>query len=59
MKLISRNENGKLFVHSLDLEIFIGDLFANCKTESEIEFVKDAIIGATEIVAEDYIEELS
>ena len=59
MKLIARNDNGKLYIDTLGLDVMFGDLFDNCKTESEIEFVKDAIIGSVENVAEDFLDELN
>ena len=33
--MLKRNENGKLSLSSIDLQIFIGALFEKCKTENE------------------------
>lgn len=50
--------NGKLELKSLDLMIKLGDLFENCKTEREIDWLLQQIIESAEIVAEEVLDEL-
>jgi hypothetical protein len=56
--MLKRNEKGKLLLKSLDLDIFIGDLFAKCDTEKEIEWLQEQLQSCTECRAEERIEEL-
>ena len=58
-KIVERAENGKLKINSLDLQILIGDMFELCKTEHEIEFVSESIIGTAENITEEMLEELN
>lgn len=37
--MLKRKENGKLYLSTLDLEIFMGDLFEKCKTVHEVEWL--------------------
>lgn len=56
--MLSRNENGKLVLKSLDLQIFLGDLFEKCENEHEIEWLQNQITECTECIAEERKEEL-
>ena len=56
--MLNRNENGKLALNSLDLQIFLGDLFGKCKNEHEIGWLKEEITGITECIADERSEEL-
>ena len=58
-KTVERAENGKLKINMLDLQILIGDMFNLCKTEHEIEFVSEAIIGTAENITEEMIDGLN
>jgi len=55
--MLSR-ENGKLKLNSLDLEIFIGDLFAKCNTEKEINWLEEQLQLMIECLAEERINEI-
>ena len=50
--------DGKLELKSLDLMIRLGDLFENCKTEQEIEWLLQEIVESAEVVAEEALDEL-
>ncbi|KZL94337.1 hypothetical protein [Clostridium magnum] len=56
--MLERNEKGKLSLKSLDLEIFIGDLFAKCSTEEEIDWLQEQLQSCVECSAEERLEEL-
>jgi hypothetical protein len=56
--MLSRNENGKLKFKSLDFEIFIGDLYAECNTEKEIEWLQEQLQPIIEGLAEERLEEI-
>ncbi|WP_159449964.1 hypothetical protein [Clostridium massiliodielmoense] len=56
--MLERNEKGKLFLKSLDLQIFLGDLYAKCKTEHEVEWVQEQLEDAVECLARERMEEL-
>lgn len=58
MTLFSRTENGKLFVSTLDLQIFFGELFTLAKDESEVDFILENIQGVVELVSEERMEKL-
>lgn len=55
--LVERNKEGKLVIKSLDLQIFLGDLFDICETEEEVEFILSNIQECAECTAEETIEE--
>lgn len=55
--MLKRNEKGKLVLNTLDLQVFLGDLFYMCKTEKEVSFLLENIIECTECIAEEVIEE--
>lgn len=56
--MLSRNEKGKLSLDGLDLEIFLGDLFSECKNKHEITWLEEQITGCTEGIAEERLEEI-
>lgn len=56
--MLNRREDGKLTLKSLDLQIFLGDLFEKCKTEREVEWLQGEVTACVEIVADDKREEL-
>lgn len=45
-------------VNSLDIDIYFGDLFEECKNESEVEWLKELLISSCECIAEERLEEL-
>ena len=51
--MISRNEKGKLVIQSLDMEIFIGELFEKCQTEHEVEWVQNELTGMIDLMADE------
>lgn len=55
--MLIRNESGKLFLQSLDLEIFLADLFVKCKNEREVEWLKEQLQESVEVIAEEAEEE--
>lgn len=57
-KMISRNEKGKLVMQSLDMEIFIGELFEKCQTEHEVEWVQKELTGTIDTIADERICEI-
>lgn len=57
-KLLTRREDGRLVLQSLDLEILIGDLFALCKNERETEWLEENLAGVVEVEAERRRDEL-
>ncbi|EDS78067.1 hypothetical protein CBC_0711 [Clostridium botulinum C str. Eklund] len=56
--MLERNEKGKLFLRSLDLQIFLGNLYAECRNQHEVEWVQEQLSDAVECLAEERIEEL-
>ncbi|MGL5712230.1 MAG: hypothetical protein ACRCX2_04370 [Paraclostridium sp.] len=56
--MIKRTERGTLQVNTLELDIFMGELFLNCNTEKEVEFISELITGSLEKTSEERIEEL-
>lgn len=56
--MLNRNAKGKLEFKSLDMQIFIGDLYAECKTEKEINWVEEQLQAIVECSAEERLEEL-
>lgn len=55
--MLSR-ENGKLKLDSLDMEIFIGDLFAKCNKEKEINWLEEQLQSMIEYLAEERMNEI-
>ena len=58
MSILTRTKEGKLQISCLDLEIMLGDLFASCKTEKELDFVRDNLEGATEKIYDERLDEI-
>lgn len=56
--MLERNRKGKLVLNTLDLQIFLGDLFEKCEDEHEIMWLTDEIKGITEYIADERREEL-
>jgi hypothetical protein len=56
--MITRSENGKLKLNSLDAEIFFGDLLYLANTVNELDFIKDNLVGIIENIYEERLEEL-
>lgn len=56
--MLERTEKGKLKLNSLNLQIFLGDLFEKCEDEHEIEWLQNQIIECTECIADERREEL-
>lgn len=56
--MLSRNENGKLAVNTLDLDIFIADLLGNCKTRHEVEWISEMIVDTVECGMHDRLLDL-
>lgn len=56
--MLKRKENGKLVLSSLDLQIFLGDLFEECENEKEVEWLTEQICEAAECVGEERLEEM-
>lgn len=55
---IARRENGKLVLDMYELESVIENIFDECRTKSEIEFVFDNINSINEVYAERKIDDL-
>ncbi|MEY8001562.1 hypothetical protein AB8U03_15440 [Clostridium sp. Mt-5] len=51
-------KNGKLAFNCLDAQIFLGDMFAKCKNEHEVEWVQEQLKDCVEGIAEERLEEL-
>ena len=45
-------------VNSLDIDIYFGDLFEECKNVKEVEWLEDLLITLCECIAEERLEEL-
>jgi hypothetical protein len=56
--MVKRNENGKLELRTLDLAIFLDDLFDACQTEREIEWLKENIESALEGSMQDKLDQI-
>ena len=52
-KMVERNVNGKLVLKSLDLEIFLGEMFLKCNTDEEIEWLQEQILGALDVIVDE------
>ena len=51
--MVERNVNGKLVLKSLDLEIFLGEMFLKCNTDEEIEWLQEQILGALDVIVDE------
>ncbi|MDU1602502.1 MULTISPECIES: hypothetical protein [Clostridium] len=56
--MLERNSKGKLALNTLDLQIFLGDLFVKCEDEHEIMWLTDEITGIAGCIADERREEL-
>ena len=56
--MLKRKGNGKLSLSILDLEIFMGDLFEQCKTIHEIEWLSEQLQGCAEVIRDERTTEL-
>lgn len=56
--ILSRNEKGDLELNSLDLEIFLGELFMECNTQKEIDWLSEQLQDFIVCISEDREEEL-
>lgn len=57
-KIIGRNKHNQICIDSLSIHIWLDDIFIECKTEKEIEFVLENIVGYAEKCAEETRKEL-
>ena len=44
--------------NSLDFQIFVGDILEKCKTEEEVEFLREEMTGIVEGNCDERLEEL-
>ena len=51
--MLNRNRNGTLALKHLDLEIFLGELFLKCKSEEEIDWLKEEINETVDVIADE------
>ena len=51
--MVERNVNGKLVLKSLDLEIFLGEMFLQCNTDEEIEWLQEQISEALDVIVDE------
>lgn len=56
--MLKRNENGKLVLQSLDLQIFFGELFEECENEREVEWLTEQICETAECIGEERLNEI-
>jgi hypothetical protein len=56
--MLARKENGKLSLKSLELEIFLGDLYEQCETEKEVEWLERQLQTCVECIAQERISEI-
>lgn len=56
--MLKRNERGRLSLDNLSLQIMLGDLFAECKNETEVEWFKEILCDTAEGIAEERLEEI-
>ena len=55
--MLDRREDGKLRLNSLDLQIFLGDIFVKCKNEHEVEWLQEQVSSCVEGIAEERLNE--
>lgn len=58
MGIFTRNEDGRLVMQSLELQILLGDMFSVAKDEGEVEWILENIQGYAEVISEEKLEEL-
>ena len=51
--MVERNVNGKLVLKSLDLEIFLGEMFLECNTDDEVEWLQEQILKALDVIVDE------
>ena len=51
--MVERNVNGKLVLKSLDLEIFLGEMFLKCNTDEEIEWLQEQISEVLDVIVDE------
>nr|DAI90587.1 MAG TPA: hypothetical protein [Caudoviricetes sp.] len=51
-------KNGKLAFKCLDAQIFLGNMFAKCKNEHEVEWLQEQLQSCIEGEAENRLDEL-
>ena len=56
--MLSRKENGKLSLSSLDLQILFGDLYEKCKTTHEVDWLSEQLVGYAESMQEERNDEI-
>lgn len=56
--MITRAENGRLFLERVKLEVFIGKLFTKCKNKKEIEWLESQMQIALDVSVEERIDEI-
>lgn len=58
MSIFTRNEDGRLIMKSLDLQILFGDMFSVAKNEDDVNWILENIQGYAEALSEERLEEL-
>jgi len=56
--MITRNEINKLKLNSLDLQIFLDDLFLECKNEYEVEWLRSELIQHVDCASDERVENM-
>ena len=51
--MVERNVNGKLVLKYLDLEIFLGEMFIECNTDKEVEWLQEQILEALDVIVDE------
>ena len=51
--MVERNVNGKLVLKSLDLKIFLGEMFLECNTDEEVEWLQEQISEALDVIVDE------
>ena len=51
--MVERNVNGKLVLKFLDLEIFLGEMFLECNTDKEVEWLQEQILKALDVIVDE------
>ena len=51
--MVKRNVNGKLVLKSLDLKIFLGEMFLECNTDEEVEWLQEKISEALDVIVDE------
>ena len=55
--MLQRSLKGNLTLNSLDMQIFLGDLFYKCKTLQEVQWLEGELQTMVECMAEEVIDE--